>query len=100
MTWRQPTSESGPGKQQSTTSSTKKCDSCGKYHCKRNICPAKGQQCHYCLKPNHLASVCRKKKQEDSKRKNDESDLEFLPGDWLVGCFGFSGPLVDWLFWA
>ena len=37
------------------------CGNCGRWHYRSDKCPAKGQVCHHCKKPNHFAQVCRSK---------------------------------------
>lgn len=37
------------------------CGNCGRRHYKSDKCPAKGQICHLCKKPNHFPQVCRSK---------------------------------------
>ena len=38
----------------------------GRHHYKKDTCPTRGQQCNYCLKFDHFATVCRSKR--DSKQ--------------------------------
>ena len=45
---------------------TKICTNCGRNHYKKDTCPARGQQCNYCLKFDHFATVGRSKR--DSKQ--------------------------------
>ena len=45
------------------------CLNCGGSHAK-GLCPAKGQTCNYCLKLNHYAKVCMKKKFSQSRKIN------------------------------
>ena len=69
---------------------TKTCTNCGRNHSKKDTCPARGQQCNYCLKFDHFATVCRSKLR-DSKRNVHEvinsalngSDLDLSPGENL-----------------
>ena len=37
------------------------CGNCGRSHNSLSNCPARGQTCLYCKKPNHFAEVCRSK---------------------------------------
>lgn len=46
-------------------SSAKKCWFCGGEYPHTGICPAKGQTCTFCKKPDHLASVCHSKQREE-----------------------------------
>ena len=66
-------------------------------------CPAMGQQCSSCLKPNHFARACRasatQAKKNKSKRRNkvgklssaEESDSEESSGRIIVGKLGNKG---------
>ena len=38
---------------------TRLCGNCGRSHNSLSNCPARGQTCLYCKKPNHFAEVCR-----------------------------------------
>ena len=40
---------------------TRLCGNCGRSHNSLSNCPARGQTCLYCKKPNHFAEVCRSK---------------------------------------
>ena len=40
---------------------TRLCGNCGRSHNPLSNCPARGQTCLYCKKPNHFAEVCRSK---------------------------------------
>ena len=41
------------------SSNSSKCGKCGLQHQKHEVCKAKGQKCHKCLKYNHFARQCR-----------------------------------------
>ncbi|XP_048747335.2 uncharacterized protein K02A2.6-like [Ostrea edulis] len=56
------------------------CKKCGKSHALKK-CPAYGQTCHECGKPNHYAKMCRSKKTKSKKihevDPESDSDSEF-----------------------
>jgi hypothetical protein len=49
------------------------CPNCGYKHTKKDKCPAQGQTCKLCSKPNHFAKVCR------SARKGHEIYEPWVP---------------------
>ena len=50
------------------------CHYCGGKHQSYETCPAKGQTCNFCLKPNHFEKVCRRKKQADRQVQQIDED--------------------------
>jgi hypothetical protein len=53
-----------------------KCLNCGRTHARTSVCPAQGQECRYCKKPNHFERMCRAKNlasrpQKKSKRVHE-----------------------------
>ena len=50
------------------------CHYCGGKHQSYETCPAKGQTCNFCLKPNHFEKVCRRKKQADRQVRQIDED--------------------------
>jgi len=66
------------------------CSRCGGLKCEKNKCPAFGQQCSGCGKPNHFAKVCRSKRssrRRTTRRLNsaEESDSDETSGRIVVG---------------
>ena len=56
----------------------RKCNKCGyNTHRKHESCPAKGKQCDFCNKPNHFASMCRKKNKSNMHQVEDEHEDEY-----------------------
>ena len=58
------------------------CGNCGRWHYRSDKCPAKGQVCHHCKKPNHFAQVCKSKGRRTQihsidNRDNDHSMSQF-----------------------
>ena len=66
--------------------SNERCGACGYTHSKDARCPAKGQSCDFCFKPNHFKSVCRKYLQEKSKKKVD--NVETGASNYFMGSVG------------
>ena len=66
----------------------KNCSRCGYNHCKQGKkCPANGQMCSACNKPNHFARVCRttkKKKSFGQLSRAEESDSSESFGQIVV----------------
>ena len=52
------------------------CGRCGNSKCEKSRCPAIGQQCGKCGKPNHFKAVCRSKKAERRKTTRRLSSAE------------------------
>ena len=70
-----------PHKQKAVTNRI--CRQCGGNYPHATRCPAIGEICNYCKKPNHFVSQCRKRKRKEQKVKNvtenthtDEDDDE------------------------
>ena len=54
------------------------CHYCGGKHQSYETCPAKGQTCNFCLKPNHFEKVCRRINHADRQvRQIDEDARDF-----------------------
>ena len=50
------------------------CQYCGGKHRSYETCPAKGQTCNFCLKPNHFEKVCRGEKQTNRQVRQIDQD--------------------------
>ena len=83
-------------KKQATKQGTKhvsNCERCGYTNCKRgNQCPAMGQSCSSCKKPNHFSKMCKSKsktsrtvKRLSSAENSDDSDDSDFCGRIVVG---------------
>lgn len=71
-----------------------KCSRCGTSH-KPRKCPAYGQRCHKCNKPNHFASVCNAKSVSCLETEESQSsDDEFFMGS-VVKCLNVETTTTD-----
>ncbi|KAJ1119863.1 hypothetical protein NDU88_008048 [Pleurodeles waltl] len=64
-----------PRKQNPAKPSERACGSCGYEHRSNAGCPAKGQSCNRCGKPNHFAKMCRSRRNKPGEQKGRETNV-------------------------